>query len=92
MLLFLISSSYKPGAFNGIHKEDVDNDFYPIEEIDEVQVYFDDLKRYHNRWISDFTMVLETKDGRRSFVTENPGEKLFLNRRLMMKVVPEKAN
>ena len=91
MLFFLISSACPPIAFKGTHIEDVGDDFNPIEEIDDVQVISTDF-RFGSHWISNFTVVLETKDGSRSFVQANPGERLLLNYRDKVKLVPEKAN
>ena len=68
-----ISSSNRPGAFNGTNNFDVDDDFYPIEEIDQIQTSFTNGDHINpSTWIRKYTVVLETKDGRRTFIQENP--------------------
>ena len=88
----LISSSNRPGAFNGTNNFDVDDDFYPIEEIDQIQTSFTNGDHINpSTWIRKYTVVLETKDGRRTFIPTNPQQKVHGGERVSMKVVPEKA-
>ena len=85
-----ISSSNRPGAFNGTANVDIDNAFYPIEEIDQILVSFMDMGEIDpSSWIRKYTVVLETKDGRRTYTPANPQQKAHANEKILMKVVPE---
>ena len=90
LLFFVeISSSYRPGAFNRTTNFDVDDDFYPIEEINNIQTNF--VNADPGSWIRKYTVVLETQDGRRTFTLENPQQKVHAGENGRMKVVPETA-
>ena len=87
-----ITSSNRPGAFNGTVNIDVHDDFYPIEEIDQVITSFIDIGKIDpGSWIRKYTVVLETKDGRRTFSPANPQQKVHVGEKVQMKVVPETA-
>ena len=48
-------------------------------------------KRDPHNYIRNYTVVLETKDGRRTFIPENPQQKVHEDEKILMKVVPETA-
>ena len=88
----LISSAYRPGAFNGTTNYHFDDDFYPIEKIDQVQISFNTgVHTKPGSWIRNYTVVLETKDGRRTFIPEYPQQKVYADNLFPMKAVPEAA-
>lgn len=89
-MLFLFRAYPKPHEYNTTHKFEIDNNFYPIEEIDSITSSFNAFGYIDDGiWIQNYNVTLETKDGRRTFNPANPEKIGWIRKETVMTVVPE---